>query len=291
MRLLILGAAGLLGNSLYRYFAEETSLEVFGTVRRSSLSHVTSEPLQSNLISDVDVLNQATLLQTFERFAPDVVINCTGLTKHRRDGEDRLAAIALNSLLPHQLAALCETYKARLIHFSTDCVFTGKKGLYKEADFADAEDVYGRSKWLGEVDYPHAVTLRTSMIGPELGTAYGLLEWFLSQKTRCKGFRQAVFSGLPTIELAQVIHGHVLSNKDLSGVYHVSAKAINKYDLLKIIAEVYEKHIEIEADDTLVIDRSLDSERFQTVTGYSPPDWRTLIEKMHNAHKKVDANV
>jgi dTDP-4-dehydrorhamnose reductase len=167
-----------------------------------------------------------------------------------------------------------------LLHVSTDCVFSGKKGMYTEADPSDSEDLYGRSKFLGEVDYPHAVTLRTSIIGHELGTSHGLLEWFLAQSSRVRGYTKAVFSGLPTVELALVMHDFVLETAGLRGVYHVSAAPISKYALLQEISRAYRRDIEVESDDRVVIDRSLDSTRFRAATGYVPPPWPDLVRRM-----------
>jgi len=184
-------------------------------------------------------------------------------------------------LLPHRLAQLCELAQARLIHISTDCVFSGKVGMYSETDSTDADDVYGKSKALGEVAYGSALTLRTSTIGHELQSDYGLLNWFLSQSERCKGFNRAIFSGLPTVVLAMVIRDFVIENKALSGLYHVAAQPINKYELLKLIADVYKKKINIEIDNSFVIDRSLDARKFNLATGYNPPSWESLINTMY----------
>ena len=153
--------------------------------------------------------------------------------------------------------------------------------MYTEGDASDAKDLYGRSKYLGEVDYPHAITLRTSIIGHELEGARSLVGWFLAQEGNVKGFKRAVFSGLPTVEIARIIRDYVIPHPELHGLYHVSAEPINKYDLLRLVAQVYEKEIGIDPDETLVIDRSLDSTRFRKLTGYNPPAWPELIQSMH----------
>jgi dTDP-4-dehydrorhamnose reductase len=210
-----------------------------------------------------------------------VVINCIGLVKQLAEADDPLLALPINAMLPHRLARLCDVASARLVHVSTDCVFSGARGNYIEGDSPDAQDLYGRSKLLGEVDYPHAVTLRTSIIGHELSSANGLVGWFLAQQGRVSGYRRAVFSGLPTIELARVIRDHVLPRPALRGTYHVSASPINKFDLLKLVARTYGKEIEIVEDDAVLIDRSLDSTRFRTETGYAPDDWPALVARMH----------
>jgi len=209
------------------------------------------------------------------------VVNCVGLIKQLADAENPLLEIPINAVLPHRLARLCEFSGARLVHISTDCVYSGKKGRYTEADLPDANDVYGQSKALGEVIYPHTITLRTSIIGHELQGNQSLLNWFLSQEGSCNGFRRAIFSGLPTVEFAQVIRDVVIPHAELSGLYHIAAQPINKYDLLKLIAEVYGKSIDIVPDDNLVIDRSLNADRFRLATGYTAPEWSDLIKLMY----------
>ena len=220
------------------------------------------------------------LLAAFVQARPDVVINCVGLVKQLSNAEDPLVAVPINTLLPHRLALMCEVAGARLVHVSTDCVFSGKQGNYTEFDLADAQDVYGRSKLLGEVDYPHAVTLRTSIIGHELRSAHGLIDWFLSQQARVKGYTEAVFSGLPTCELARVVRDFVIPHASLRGVYHVAAEPISKHDLLQIVNREYGKNLQIEPDDQVKINRSLNASRFREATGYVAPAWPDLIAQM-----------
>ncbi len=281
MRILVLGASGMLGNAMLRVLSEKVDWQVYGTVRSESAKRFFKAGIAEHLLSGVDVEQQDSLLQAFTRVRPDVVINCVGLVKQLADAEDPLQAIPINALLPHRLARLCELARARLVHMSTDCVFAGDKGGYRESDPSDAKDLYGRSKLLGEVDYPHAVTLRTSIIGHELQSAHGLVGWFLSQQDRCNGYTRAIFSGLPTVVLAQVIRDVVIPHAELSGVYHVAAQPIAKYDLLQFIADVYGKKIEIVPSDRLVIDRSLNAERFHNATGYVAPEWTELVKVMH----------
>jgi len=219
-------------------------------------------------------------VRLFRDVRPDVVVNCAGLTKHLPSGNDPVPALTMNALLPHRLAELCGISSARLVHISTDCVFSGNKGSYSEDDEPDAIDVYGKTKHLGEVAGPGMVTLRTSTIGHEMGTRFGLLEWFLAQE-RCKGYRKAIFSGLPTVEFARVVRDFVIPNVSLEGLYHVGAEAIDKDTLLRLIAKVYRKQVEIKTDDQVVIDRSLDSKRFSVTTGYRAPSWPVMIETMH----------
>jgi len=281
MKLLVLGAGGMLGSALVRYFSSDEAVDVYGTVRSYGASgHFDALP-SVTLLQGVDVENHDVLLEVFERVRPDVVLNAIGLVKQLKAADDPLAALPINSLLPHRLARLSSLIGARLVHISTDCVFSGEKGAYLESDVPDCTDLYGRSKLLGEVDYPNAVTLRTSMIGHEVSGKRSLVEWFLSQNAQAKGYRRAIFSGLPTVEIARVIRDYVLPHPELHGVYHLSADPISKYDLLKMVARVYGKSIEIEPDDSLVIDRSLDSSRFRAATGFVPKSWDEMIAAMH----------
>jgi dTDP-4-dehydrorhamnose reductase len=278
---LVLGASGMLGNATLRLFADSKGYDTWGSVRSLSLGDSLAPGLRERLICGVDVENMDALVRVFATVRPSVVINCVGLVKQLVAAADPLAAIPINSILPHRLARLCQLADARLVHISTDCVFSGIKGLYREDDPADARDLYGLSKYLGEVDYPNAVTLRTSIIGHELTGAHGLIGWFLGQTGPVRGFTRAMFSGLSTVELARVIRDYVLPRPQLRGVHHVSAEPISKYDLLRLVARTYGRQTEITPDDELVIDRSLDSRRFRALTGYAPPAWPELVRLMH----------
>lgn len=283
MRVLVLGVTGMLGHDVFRVLEESSELDVWGTLRNSSgLAHFT-EKQHERLLMGVDVLDQDALTSALARVRPDVVINCVGLIKQLADANDPLVALPINSLLPHRLLKLCTLGGARLIHISTDCVFSGNKGMYLESDLSDAEDLYGKSKYIGELhDQPNAITLRTSIIGHELGSNHALLDWFLSQEGSVKGYRKAIFSGLPTVELARVIRDYVIPSRQLHGLYHVSVDPIDKYRLLTLVADVYGKNIEIVPDDQVVIDRSLDSSLFRHASGYTPPSWPELIEQMRD---------
>ncbi len=282
MKVLVLGATGMLGNAVFRLLADSEDIEVQATARSVAAPARFDERLRERILTGVDVENSDSLAGAFAATHPDVVINCVGLVKQLAEADDPLLAIPINALLPHRLARLCRVADARLVHISTDCVYAGTRGRYREDEAADAQDLYGRSKHMGEVvRCEHAVTLRTSIVGHELGSGHGLVEWFLSQVGPVRGYRRAVFSGLPTVELASVIRDRVLPNGALHGLYHVAATPIAKYDLLRLVADEYGKAIEIEPDDALVIDRSLDGSRFASATGYTAPDWSELVRRMH----------
>lgn len=277
---LVLGASGMLGNAVLRLFAQSEGFRTLGTVRSGRAAALLPPTVRDSLLVGVDIDNADSLAAGIATARPDIVVNCVGVVKQLAAADDPLVAVPINALLPHRLARFCSLLGARLVHISTDCVFSGDKGNYRESDFADADDLYGRSKFLGEVDYPHAVTLRTSIIGHELDGGRSLVGWFLAQQGSVKGYTRAVFSGLPTVELARVIRDFVLPNARLHGLYHVSAEPIAKHDLLGLVAAAYGKSTAIVADDSLVIDRSLDSERFREATGYRAPPWPQLVQAM-----------
>jgi dTDP-4-dehydrorhamnose reductase len=280
LRVLVLGASGMLGNTLFRLFSESDKFNTIGTMRSTGVPGRLPVALHKNIVHSVDANDMDNLHRIFAHIRPDVVINCVGLVKQLMEEDDPLVAIPINALLPHRIARLCEVAGARLIHVSTDCVFSGSKGGYREDDHPDADDLYGRSKYLGEVDYAHSITLRTSIIGHELNSSHGLVNWFLGQQDQVKGYTNAIFSGLPTIELARLIRDLIIPNTGLRGVYHVSAEPISKFHLLQLIAKVYGKKITVIADDLLKIDRSLNSDRFRIAAGYVPPSWPDLIQQM-----------
>jgi dTDP-4-dehydrorhamnose reductase len=283
MKILVLGANGMLGHTLvHQLSAIEPDWEIYGTVRSESSHKFFNKKISKNLVSGVNVENVDSLIQVFDRVSPNIVINCVGLVKQLADSEDPLLALPINSILPHRLSKLCQLINSKLIHISTDCVFSGERGGYLETDFSDAKDLYGKSKFLGEVTHPHTITLRTSIIGHELQSKNGLVDWFLAQEKSCYGFTNAIFSGVPTIVLADIIGQFVIPNlHKLSGLYQIASKPISKFDLLSLIAQIYEKKIEIIPNGDLKIDRSLDPTLFFNETGYVAPEWNSMIKKMH----------
>ena len=229
----------------------------------------------------VDAEDFETVEQAIKNVEPQVIFNAVGIIKQLPSSENVIKTLTINSIFPHKLAEIAGRIDARLINISTDCVFDGKKGNYNEGDVSNATDVYGKSKNLGEVTEKNCLTLRTSIIGRELQTQHSLVEWFLSNRgKKVKGFEKAVYSGFPTIVLADIIADLIENHVSLSGLYHVSADPINKYDLLKLINEAYQSEIEIEPFDDFQIDRSLDSGKFRKETGFQPAGWREMIKRM-----------
>jgi dTDP-4-dehydrorhamnose reductase len=282
LKILVLGASGLLGSAVMRVLSADGNHDTVGSVRSSGARVGFEEALSSRLLEGVDADDPDGLIRVLLKVRPDVVVNCIGVIK--KFAVDPLVTIPINAILPHRLAQLCDLVGARLVHISTDCVFSGKQGLYKESDPADAEDLYGRSKLLGELDRPGAITLRTSIIGEELRSANGLVSWFLSQRGVVNGYTRAIFSGLPTFELGRVIRDYVLPHPELTGVYQVAADPISKFDLLGLVNETYGKGLVIQPNCELSIDRSLDGGRFAAATGYRAEPWPQLIQNMHDFH-------
>jgi dTDP-4-dehydrorhamnose reductase len=282
MRVLVLGVTGMLGNAVFKTLTADPAHEIWGTLRDEAGKRFFREPTRQRLTSNIDVLDRVMLTALLSRLRPEVVINCTGLVKQLPTANDPLIVLPINAMFPHQLAAMCRASGSRLIQLSSDCVFSGRKGNYEESDLPDADDLYGKSKAIGELlDHPHAITLRTSGIGHELMTNRGLLEWFLSQQREVQGFARAIYSGLPSVELARVIKDFVLPHPEMRGLYHISARPIAKLDLLQLIAKIYGKNITIAFDQTFALDRSLNSRRFTQATGYVAAEWPELIALMH----------
>jgi len=284
-RLLILGSTGLLGSTILKYFSTKTNYECFGAIRKNSdrkkLNNINNLKLHK-----IDFNKPNDIRKAFISIKPYLIINCIGVVKQVLNKNSNSEIIRVNSFLPHYLSELAnENNKIRFIHFSTDCVFSGTLGNYSENDIADAKDIYGSSKILGEVNNSNTLTLRTSIIGHELKTKYSLLNWFLSQKKSIKGYKKAIFSGLTTLEISRVLEKYIIPNKKMRGIYHLSGNPISKYDLLNIIKKTYKKKIKIMPDSKIKINRSLNSSLFQKTTGYKPTTWDQLIKAMYEFNR------
>jgi dTDP-4-dehydrorhamnose reductase len=279
MRILILGGDGMLGHQLLRHFSAHHDTRV---TLRQALEHYSRYGLfkSDNAYGAIDARSTDSLRKVLADFRPEAVINAIGLVKQRPVAQEAIPNIEINALLPHKVALLCMEVGARLVHMSTDCVFSGSRGCYREADRPDSDDLYGLSKLLGEVHAPHCITLRTSLIGPELSRKTGLLEWFLAQKGTVHGYRRTIFSGFTTIELSRIIEKILLQFPEGGGLYHVSSAPISKLDLLSLIKEKLNLPLQIIPDDRAHCDRSLDSTRFRADFGYEPPSWDTMLEEL-----------
>ena len=280
MKVLILGSAGMLGHKLYQVLTP--NFDVTGTIRGTySIISKYGFFQQSRILPDIDALEISRVEKAIKETRPDVVVNSIGIIKQLEEKSGELLNIWVNSLFPHQLYKICQAGGIRLIHLSTDCVFSGKKGNYREDDPVDAEDIYGKTKYLGEVNGTGALTIRASLIGRELGSANNLLEWFLANRGgKVQGYSRAIFSGFPTLHLSRIIADIIRHHQNLNGVYHVSSEAISKFELLTLINRVMKLNIEIEEYPDFHCDRSLDSTLYRKETGFVPPSWEKMVNEL-----------
>jgi dTDP-4-dehydrorhamnose reductase len=283
MEILVLGGMGMLGHKMFQRLRQRFP-GTYCTIRGSRIDEAERkfcDSQEGRVVERFDVTDFASLETFLLRKRPRVIVNCIGVIKQRAAAKDAVASVTVNSLLPHKLAEICGQWGGRLIHFSTDCVFSGRRGGYREEDFADAEDLYGRTKFLGEVTAGNTLTLRTSIIGRELEHFTALLEWFLSQSHgEVKGYKKAFFSGVTTNWLAEVVGNLIETRLHLSGLYQVTGPTISKFDLLCVLREAYGLDIEILPDDDFHCDRSMLGEKFARATGYVCPPWRELATQL-----------
>ncbi len=275
----------MLGHKLAQVLCEK--FDVWATIRNKFADYEKFNIFEPNKIfENIDVLRFECIKETILYIKPEIVINAVGVIKQLPISKDIINTLEINSVFPHKLNKLAEENGFRLINISTDCVFSGKKGGYTEEDVPDAADLYGKSKNLGEVVSENCLTLRTSIIGRELFTRHSLLEWLLSNEGKTvKGYKNAVFSGFPTIVLAGVVADLITNYKNLNGLYHLSSSPINKFDLLNLIKETFRINVEIEPFEDFYINRSLDSTKFRNATGFQPLSWKKMIDVMAQDQK------
>ena len=280
MKILILGGEGMLGHKVFQVF--EMNFDTWATFQYPhglwNNYPIYQKTDRKRLIPNVDAMNFSTVIHAFGLAKPGVVINCIGIVKQLEEAKNPIISIQLNSLFPHRLAELCAATGTRLIHMSTDCVFSGRQGNYRETDIPDPQDLYGWTKLIGETTQPHCLTLRTSIFGRDYAKKSALLEWFLSrQGMKIKGYKRAIYTGFPTQVLARIMVDIIKNYPNLSGLYHIASEPISKYELLTRIKDAMNMDIEIEPDDEFICDRSLNPARFLEATGYKIPSWKEMI--------------
>lgn len=285
MKIVVLGATGMLGHKMLQILSSR-----FDSVIGFAYEDVSKPPYDRlelfqgvEMITGVNAADFQTLGKKLAAVRPDYIVNCIGIIKQRETASAYIPCIELNSLLPHKLATFAQKRGGRVIHFSTDCVFDGRRGGYTEKDFSDAEDLYGKSKFLGEVQGDNALTLRTSIIGRELTTHKSLLDWVLSQNGQMvKGFKNVVYSGVTTNQIADVVAMIIEQFPALSGLYQVVADPIPKHDLLCLIRDAFKLDLEIVPETETVSDRSMKGDKLRAATGYVSPSWPELIADLAN---------
>jgi dTDP-4-dehydrorhamnose reductase len=279
MRVLILGGDGMLGHELFNQLQPQHKVKV--TLRQDLTTYARFSMFDgANAYAGIDVRSLDRVMEVMADFKPEAVINAVGIVKQRPESKGIIPSLEINALLPHRLAVMCKAMGARLIHLSTDCIFSGKKGNYGEYEPSDAEDIYGKTKYLGEVHESNCLTLRTSIIGRELSRHTSLLDWFLAQTGTVKGFTNAIYTGFTTLEMSRIIETMLCKFPNASGMYQVSSNPISKYELLLLVREILGHKVAIIPDGVFRCDRSLDSSRFRAEFNYTPPTWRTMIEEL-----------
>ena len=280
MKILVFGSTGMLGHTLIKYLQNQNSLEVQFTARDETKQEICKKIFgkKANFLFDADYPQSA--LDAIKLFKPNFCINCLGLIKQKNDSKNYLKSIHINSLIPHLLSQYCRENNSKLIHISTDCVYSGRKGNYSEEDIPDPLDFYGRSKLLGEVSNSNALTIRTSIIGPELNTSKGLFEWFRSCDEVVYGYSNAWFSGFPTVELSRIIFEFIIKKNIKNDIYNLSSKPINKFTLLNLINDAYGLNKKILKEENIKIDRTLDCSKFIAETKFVKEEWEVMIDRM-----------
>jgi dTDP-4-dehydrorhamnose reductase len=292
LKILVLGGSGMIGHRMWATLSQKH--DVFATLRRENLGSLEQIPgiSKQKCFFNVDAYSLKSVSEAIAKFRPEVVLNCIGIVKQLKDSNNALKSISMNALFPHQLAQICVDHSARMIQFSSDCVFDGSRGQYQEKDFQDAIDIYGRTKALGEIsDLKNVLTIRTSSIGREVYPHGGLFEWFLNQQGKtAKGYCRAIYSGFPTHRLAHILSEFVIPHPELNGILHIASQPIDKYSLLMMIKEHFHLQVEIEQDTTVAIERSLDCSRFSSQTGFVPPSWKDMLKDLEvdfEIYKKI----
>ena len=281
MQILILGASGMLGHKLWQSLSVRFP-ETYAVIRgyRDDYKRFNLFKDDDQVIEKIDALNFSELEKVLDKIKPEVILNCVGVTKRKGEANNPTISIVLNALLPNQLAAWSAKNNVKIVNFSTDCVFDGKIGHYTEESLTSAEDIYGKTKALGEIKTGNVLTLRSSFIGPELSHGSELLEWFLARSGIVKGYRNAIYSGFTTLELCRIVERLLNDFPQARGLYNISSEPISKFDLLSLIKKKMNLNIEIIPDDNFFCDRSLDSSKFRKEFSYIPPSWEKMIDEL-----------
>lgn len=280
---MVLGAGGMLGHQLAMTLNKLFPESVYGTVRKSKQHY---EPFHilppQQLMDGVDMSDPSDFFKTLDEQRPDWIVNAIGITLRKSEIDDFSKCLNINSLLPKRLELWAQSHEAKVIHFSTDCVFDGSKtSPYLDFDPPTARDIYGISKYLGEISGPHALTFRLSIVGRELESKSELVEWFLRQKGKTvNGFAKTIYSGLTTVQVAKEVGRVIKEHPHLCGLYHLASQPISKYDLLELLNEEFQLGVHLKKDETHVSNKALDFKRYSAETGFQPPPWPTMIKEM-----------
>jgi dTDP-4-dehydrorhamnose reductase len=281
--LVIVGAGGMLGHRLVQEFCRHSDYDVHATLR--TMIPASFANARATYHTEVDLaFDTSKIRNLLQEIRPEIVINAAGVIKHRAAGADPDLSMSINGALPHTLGITATEIGARLIHISTDCVYSGQRedGGYSEAEAPDAVDVYGRSKAVGEVDWGGHLTVRTSIIGFELANHLGLLGWLFGNTSgvTVQGYERAIYSGLPTSTLARTIRHVIAELPQMRGLYHVASRPINKYELVKRLNDAFALGLKVVPASRVVCNRALNDSRFRSESGLLRPTWDQLIDDL-----------
>lgn len=282
MKILVLGITGLIGR--YIFSVLYNSFDVIGTTRKKKVDLTDINLYQNkNILYNFDILKSSEVKNKIIDLRPDYIINCIGITKRKITDND-IDVIYTNSIFPHKLSKLSELFNCKVIHFSTDCVFSGDKGFYDEESNTDALDLYGKTKALGEIKYKNSLTIRSSFIGLELYDKTELLEWVLSQNgKKINGYKKTMYSGVTTLFLAQFVKKILNLNFTFSGLYNLSPKVpISKYDLIELIIEEFQLNINLIKEERTVHNPTLDGELLRKELNFIIPSWKQMLKELNN---------
>ena len=285
MKILILGGNGLVGHKLLQVFKKRLpnkDYEIAATFRKDRTTYLSLVKLVdiSNSFFNIDINKFSDLVEVVDKFKPNIIINCIGLTKKLSNNNNEKYSIYINAYFPHLVSFLCQKNNIKFIHLSTDCIFSGLMGNYTELDNPDALDIYGKTKFLGEVDNDNSLTLRASILGPEITKFLGIYSWFMRSSKSVSGFNNAFFSGFSSVEFANILTRIIKHNFHITGVYHLSSYKISKFDLLTMIKDINNLKIKIIQSDREIYDRTLNCDKFHNVVSYKPPSWEQMLSEL-----------
>ena len=276
MKIFITGIDGMIGHKIAQSLSKEH------TIIGSSRKNIKSEDLG---INDCELITHDFLkddiLEILDKINPEIIVNCAGITIRRGINDNYDNTILLNSNLPHIIDDWTERNQSKLIHFSSDCVFSGKKGNYLDESIPDATDLYGLSKSRGEVKSKNTLTIRCSIIGREIFNHTELFEWIYSMRGKqIKGYNNVLYSGVTSIWMGRVLKKILKYHTELSGIYNISSEPITKYSLLNLINEHFKLGIEISRDNKIKSNKVLISKKFTEITDINPPNWDDLMTEL-----------
>ena len=279
----------MIGHKLWQALAAGNNDDIVGTLHGQRDAFARYALFDERIIEQFEAADFEGVTSVLNRIRPSVIVNCIGITKRKSEASDVAKMFMINARFPHHLARWAAGNGARVIQFSTDCVFDGADGNYSERSVVTAPDLYGQTKYFGELDYDHCLTIRTSMIGREITGHTELLEWFLAQRGKCiTGYRNARYSGLTTLAMARLLPRIVREHPQLCGKYQIAGPIITKYDLLCQLREAFGLEVKVVPDETFHCDRTLQSDRFVQATGIRIPSWEKMLSELAGDHEFYD---